>query len=146
MFEKIEPTPLRLNPLYIKVQFKRLKFSYKDKSLTFCCSGIPHLHELHNPRHHSLHHTHRHEHQYLQEGESTNCYAPNMTAWLDNEFFLLGKWCKSLVVIIKKCRQSYNIILLRPASRPRHGSFECSVTFACMIIGKYEEKTTQKYK
>ena len=31
VFEKIEPTPLRLNPLYIKVQFKRLKFSFKDK-------------------------------------------------------------------------------------------------------------------
>ena len=85
MFEKIEPTPLRLNPLYIKVQFKRLKFySYKDKSRTFCWSGIPHLHELHHPWHHSLHHTHRHEHQYLQEGESTNCNAPNMTAWLDS--------------------------------------------------------------
>ena len=31
VFEKIEPTPLRLNPLYIKVQSKRLKFSFKDK-------------------------------------------------------------------------------------------------------------------
>ena len=71
VFEKIEPTPLRLNPLYIKVQFIRLKFSHKDKSQTFCSSGIPHLHELHHPRHHSFHHTHRHEHQYLQEGNST---------------------------------------------------------------------------
>ena len=30
VFEKIEPTPLRLNPLYIKVQLKRLKFSFKE--------------------------------------------------------------------------------------------------------------------
>ena len=121
VFEKIEPTPLRLNPLYIKVQFKRLKFSYKDNRhfipqvyliyMNFIIHGIiPFITLI--VMNISIY----------KKVRVQNCNAPNMTAWLDS-----GKWCKSLVVMTRKRRQSLNIILLRPASRPRHGSL-CAVS------------------